>query len=71
MIYEYIYDFYIDLFNTSTLTDYHTTILGVDTTLPVWLSHTATLISMALLLTLLFIIVKWVFKVFAGIWNRF
>lgn len=71
MIYNYIYDFYLSLFDTTYLTGYHSTILGVDTTLPVWLSHTATIVSMALLLTLLFMIVKWVFKIFAGLWNRF
>lgn len=71
MIYDYIYDFYYGLFSSNYLSGYQTNILGVDTTLSTWISHTATIISMSLLLALLFYIVKWVFKVFAGLWNRF
>lgn len=71
MIYDYIYDFYYGLFNSNLVSGYHMTILSQDTTLAVWLSHTGTIVSMVLLLTLLFIVIRWVFRVFAGLWNRF
>lgn len=71
MIYNYIYEFFFGLFNSDYLNGYETFILGVNTSLASWISHTATFISMALLLALLFYIVKWVLKCFVGLWNRF
>lgn len=70
MIYDYIYDFYLGLFNSQYLQGYSATIMGQNTSLPMWLSHTASIISLCLLLALLFLIIRWAFRVFAGLWNR-
>lgn len=67
-MYDLVYTFILnEIFNSSTLNSYHSTILGVDTNLNVWLSHTATIIFFAVLLVCIFIFLRWLFRVVSGL----
>ena len=64
LVYQFIYN---QIFNSSELTAYHYTILGVDTNLNVWLSHTFTILFMCVLLICAWIFLRWLFKVISGL----
>lgn len=64
LIYQFIHDY---LFNDSNLASYSKTILGVNTDMTVWLSHSLTIISMVLIFTFLVIFIKWIFKLVSGL----
>lgn len=64
LIYQFIHDY---LFNDVALESYSKTILGVNTDLSVWLSHSLTIISMVLIFTFLVIFIKWIFKLVSGL----
>lgn len=62
-MYQFIYDFVkTHIFNNVSLSAYHNTISGVDTSLDVWLSHTTTIIVMCLFVTCLVLLIRWVFR---------
>lgn len=69
MLYDIIYDYFYGLFNSTNISGYHTTIMSVDTTLAQWLGHTTTIIVMALLITFMFLVVRWCFRVFSGLFK--
>lgn len=70
MLYDIIYDFLLNNFFKSTqtnLSNYSTTFFNTTITLDVWLSHTFTIITLALLFIVAVLIIRWLFKVFAGL----
>lgn len=68
MLYDIIYDFfYSNLFTSSALAQYESEILGVTTNLNEYLSHTATLTILILGIVILLLLVRWCFRVFAGL----
>ena len=64
LIYQFIHDY---LFNDSNLENYTQTIMGVNTDMSVWLSHSLTIISMILIFVFLVIFIKWIFKLVSGL----
>ena len=71
MLYETIYDFfYNEVFNTSYLSGYHMTILSVDTTIAEYLSHSVTIVLLGLGVFWLILVVRWIFRVCAGLVNK-
>ena len=67
-LYDLVYTFIIDnIFNSTSLSSYSTTILGVSTNMNVWLSHTATILFFAVLLVCIFIFLRWLFRVVSGL----
>lgn len=64
LIYGYIYQY---LFNDSDLQAYSQSVLGVDTNMAQWLSHTLTITSMILIFVFLIIFIKWIFKLVSGL----
>lgn len=64
LIYGYIYQY---LFNDSNLQSYEDTILGVNTNMAQWLSHSLTIIAMVLIFVFLVIFIKWIFKLVSGL----
>lgn len=64
LIYGYIYQY---LFNDSNLQAYEDTILGVNTNMAQWLSHSLTIIAMVLIFVFLVIFIKWIFKLVSGL----
>ena len=64
LIYDYIYNY---LFNDLTLQSYEKTILGVNTNLAEWLSHSLAIISIILIFIFLVILIKWLFKLISGL----
>jgi len=64
LIYGYIHDY---LFASVGLGQYSMEIMGVSTDLTEWLSHTCTIISMALIFIFLVIFLKWLFKLVSGL----
>lgn len=71
MLYDTIYDFFLGIFNSSNISGYATDIMGISTTMPVWLSHTATITTLVLLVIFLGLVVRWIFRVFAGVIKAF
>ena len=68
MLYDLIYDFFIDnLFTSSALAQYESEILGVSTNLNEYLSHTATITILIVGVVILLALVRWVFRVFSGL----
>lgn len=67
MLYDIIYDFFFDLFNSNNLNVYEMDIMNVSTTFPSWLAHTATIVLMGLGVLWLILVVRWIFRVFAGL----
>lgn len=71
MLYETIYDFfYNEVFNTSYLSGYHMTIMSVDTTIAEYLSHSVTIVLLGLGVFWLILVVRWIFRVCAGLVNK-
>ena len=71
MLYETIYDFFYDeVFNTSYLSGYHMTIMSVDTTIAEYLSHSVTILLLGLGVFWLILVVRWIFRVCAGLVNK-
>lgn len=67
-MYDLVYNFILNqIFNSTALNSYHSTILGVDTNLNVWLSHTATIVFFAVLLVCAFLFLRWLFRVVSGL----
>lgn len=64
LIYGYIYQY---LFNDSNLQAYEDNILGVNTNMAQWLSHSLTIIAMVLIFVFLVIFIKWIFKLVSGL----
>lgn len=68
MLYETIYDFFYDnVFGSTYITSYESTIMGVSTDFASWLSHTCTIILLGLGVLWLILVVRWIFRVFAGL----
>ena len=67
-MYDLVYQFILtQIFNSTTLNAYSSTIMGVSTNLNVWLSHTATIIFFGVLLVCVWIFLKWLFRVVSGL----
>ena len=64
IIYQYLLD---NLFNDTNLASYNQTILGVNTNMAQWLSHTLTIVSMVLIFVFMVIFIKWLFKLVSGL----
>lgn len=64
LIYGYIYQY---LFNDSNLQAYSQSVLGVNTNMAEWLSHSLTIVSMILIFVFLVIFIKWLFKLVSGL----
>lgn len=68
MLYDTIYNFFLDnVFGSTLLNGYSSSIMGVSTSLASWLSHTCTLILLALGVLWLILVVRWIFRVCAGL----
>ena len=67
MLYDTIYDFFYGVFNSNYLAGYTSTIMGVSTSLASWLSHTATIVLLALGILWLILVIRWIFRVFSGL----
>ena len=67
MLYDTIYDFFYDLFNSTNISSYSATIMGVSTTLPSWLANTTTIILLGLGVFWLILVIRWIFRVFSGL----
>lgn len=66
MLYDIVYDFFNDyVFTNTTLATINYESLGLN--LNQWLCHTCTLILMALGVIWLILVVRWIFRVFAGL----
>ena len=67
-MYDLIYNFIIgNIFNSSSLASYETTLFGVTTNMNVWLSHTATIIFMSALLFCAVIFLRFLFRIVSGL----
>lgn len=67
-LYDLVYNFILtQIFNSTTLSSYESTIMGVSTNLNVWLSHTATISFFIVLLVCIFIFLRWLFRVVSGL----
>lgn len=64
LIYQFIHDY---LFDDLGLQGYSQQIMGVNTDMSVWLSHSLTIISMVLIFVFLVIFIKWIFKLVSGL----
>lgn len=64
LIYQYIYDY---LFNDTNLQSFNAEILGQNTNMAQWLSHSLTIVSMILLFVFGILILKWVFRLVGGL----
>lgn len=64
LIYDYIYGY---LFNDIALRSYESAILGVNTNMAQWLSHSLTIVSMILLFVFAIYFIKWLFKLVSGL----
>lgn len=71
MLYDTIYNYFLGLFNSTSLAQYESEIMGVSTTLPSWLSHTITIVVLVLLVVFLGLVVRYIFRVFSGVIHRF
>lgn len=69
MIFDIIYNYFYDLFNSQNISAYSTEIMGVSTSLPTWLATTTTLIIMGLLIVFMVLIVRWCFRITAGLFR--
>lgn len=67
MLYDSVYDFFYGIFNSTTMSGYSSVIMGVDTSLAVWLSHTATITCMILFIVWMILVIRWIFRVFSGL----
>lgn len=66
MLYDIVYNFFIDyVFTNTTLSSINYESLALN--LNEWLSHTCTLILMLLGVIWLILVVRWIFRVFAGL----
>lgn len=71
-IYEHIYYFFDSIFNNDTPMFWDTNfIIGEswNVSFGEWLSHTFTIISIALIFIFLIIFIKWLFKLFGGLFK--
>ena len=66
-LYGTIYNFFFDLFDNEDISSYHLTIMSVDTTLSSWLAHTVTILLLALGILWLILVIRWCFRVGAGL----
>ena len=67
MLYDTIYNFFYGVFNSTLLSNYSQVIMGVNTSLASWLSHSATIVLLALGIVWLIFVVRWIFRVFSGL----
>lgn len=67
MLYDTIYDFFLGVFDSDYISDYSTSIMGVNTSLASWLSHTATIALLILGIIWLILVVRWIFRVCSGL----
>ena len=67
MLYDTIYDFFYGIFNSSKISNYSLEIMSQNTSLASWLSHTATIVLLVLGILWLILVIRWVFRVFAGL----
>lgn len=69
-MYDLFYDFYYgNLLDTSYLNDFTLTLMNNSINLRVYLSHTLTIISIALCLVALWCFAKWLIKMFGGLFK--
>ena len=67
-MYDLVYQFILtQIFNSTTLSSYSSTILGVSTNMNVWLSHTFTILFFTVLLVCVWVFLKWLFRVVSGL----
>lgn len=67
-IYDIIYDFLINnIFNSTYLANYETSIMGVTTDLNVWLAHSVTIVIMLFFVFCLYLFTKFLFNVVSKI----
>lgn len=70
-MYDIIYDFIHDNLLTSLdLSTYSMSVMGVNTSFDVWLSHTLSIISIVLLFIVAVLFTKWIFKLASGLLTR-
>lgn len=69
-MYDLIYNFIVDnLLSNTQLTAMHYEVLGVDLSLQSYLGHTATIIIIGIIIVALGLFVRWIFRVFAGLFR--
>lgn len=67
-MYQIVYDFiYNNVFDQSALRNWAWEIGGFNTNLRVWLSHTATIVCMCLFIFALILLLRWIYRLFAGL----
>jgi len=70
-MYDLIYDYIITyLLDNSQLASMQTTLFGQTIAFNQYLAHFATIIFIGVIMFLLCMFVKWIFKLFSGLWNR-
>lgn len=69
-LYTIVYDFYSSLFVNNELGAMTTTIGGQSLTFNNWIAHTLTIITFITGLVLLFFVLRWIFRQFAGLVAR-
>lgn len=69
-LYTIVYDFYSSLFVNNELGAITTTIGGQSLTFNNWIAHTLTIITFITGLVLLFFVLRWIFRQFAGLVAR-
>jgi len=67
MLYDTIYEFFLSVFDSDYIENYSSTIMGVNTTLAQWLSHSATIVLLVLGIVWLILVIRWIFKVCSGL----
>lgn len=69
MLFDIIYDYFANLFLSSYLNGYSIEIMGQNTTLVKWLALSCTFIIMGLLITFMILVVRWCFRLTAGLFK--
>lgn len=69
MLFDIIYDYFYSLFNSQNINAYSIEIMGVATTLPKWLATSTTFIIMAMLIVFMVLVVRWCFRITAGLFR--
>lgn len=69
-MFDIFYNWFYEFFSSTNINSLSFDFMGNVINLTTWLSITATIISLILILFLLFNVVKWIFSIFANTINR-
>lgn len=71
MLFDIIYDYFYSLFNSTRISGYSVEIMSQSTSMAQWLAVTATIAVMVILIIIMCLVVRWVFRVCAGLVRAF